>query len=76
MTIKNPIEFLMPVAFIPTPRENLWVMQDTIAVFNMHQAEVVFAHVYYLETLQIWGIRDGKAALLGSLSDAHDFFGA
>jgi hypothetical protein len=71
----KPTDVLTPVpAFIPTLGTNLWVLQDAVAVFSMHQAEVVFAHIYYLETLQVWGIRDGKAALLGDLSQALAFF--
>lgn len=65
----------MPKAFIYGNSQHLWVMDDRVAVFSLPHAEIVFTHNHNLVALQVWGIRDGKAELLGGMSDAHRFFG-
>lgn len=63
---------LLPAAFIDDKHSHLWVMNDSVAVFNIAQAEIVFRH--HFDKLKVYGISGEKAKLFSCYEDAYEFF--
>lgn len=61
-----------PTAFIGNEGNKMWIMSDTVAVFNSKDAEIIF--YYNISNLIVWGIKNDVATVLDNVEDARRYF--